>query len=489
MITLAGAICVFNLGLAQFPMISPPTISVTCNYPGASAIDVASSVAAPIEQQVNGVEGMYYMSSSCTNDGQYNLTVTFRHGMDLNMAQVLVQNRVSLALPSLPDVIRQTGVTVKKRSPDILMGIALTAKDDRYDQLYLSNFVLMQIKDELARVDGVSDINLFGQRDYSMRIWVDPMKMGMRSMTAGDVVQAIREQNTQVATGTIGAPPVADKQDFQTTLSTLGRLSNVEEFENIIIKATPDGRIVRIKDIGTVELGAKNQDINVTFDGKPTVFLAVFQRPEANALETHDLIMAKMKELSSVIPEGIDWAVAFDTTPYTRESINEVFKTLRDAVILVAIVVLVFLRNWRSSIIPMIAVPVAIIGTFTAMALLGFSLNNLTLFGLVLAIGIVVDDAIVVVEAVEHHIEHGLSPRNATIKAMEQVSGPVIAVGLVLSAVFVPCAFITGITGQFFRQFALDNFRLDGHLGLQFAHAQSSARRDATETGCQGCET
>ncbi len=454
-ITLAGAICVFNLGLAQFPMISPPTISVTCNYPGASAMDVATSVAAPIEQQVNGVEGMYYMSSSCTNDGAYNLTVTFRHGMNLNMAQVLVQNRVSLAVPSLPDVIRQTGVTVKKRSPDILMGIALTATDSRYDQLYLSNLALMQLKDELARIDGVSDIILFGQRDYSIRIWLDPMKMGMRNMTAGDVVQAVREQNTQVATGMIGAPPIPGGQDFQTTLSMIGRLSDVEEFEDIILRATPDGRVVRIKDVGTVELGAKNQDVDVTFDDKPTVFLAVFQRPEANALETHDLIMEKMQELSTSIPEGITWAVAFDTTPYTRESINEVFKTLRDAVILVAIVVLVFLRNWRSSIIPMIAVPVAIVGTFTAMALLGFSLNNLTLFGLVLAIGIVVDDAIVVVEAVEHHIELGLSPRDATIKAMEQVSGPVIAVGLVLSAVFIPCAFISGITGQFFRQFAL----------------------------------
>jgi multidrug efflux pump len=454
-ITLAGAICVFNLPLAQFPMISPPTITVRCTYPGASAIDVASAVAAPIEQQVNGVEGMYYMSSSCTNDGGYSLTVTFRHGMNLNMAQVLVQNRVSLALPTLPDVIRQTGVTVKKQSPDILMGIALTSDDNRYNQLYLSNYALMQLKDELSRVDGVSDIMLFGQRDYSMRIWLDPMKMGMRNMTAGDVVAAIREQNTQVATGNIGAPPADNAQDFQTTLSTLGRLSDVEEFEDIILRATPDGRVVRVKDIGKVELGSKNEDVDVTFDGKPTVFMAIFQRPEANALETHDLLMDKMKELSTSIPEGIKWAIAFDTAPYTRESIDEVFKTLRDAVILVAIVVLVFLRNWRSSIIPMIAVPVAIVGTFTAMALLGFSLNNLTLFGLVLAIGIVVDDAIVVVEAVEHHIEHGLAPREATIKAMEQVSGPVIAVGLVLTAVFVPCAFISGITGQFFRQFAL----------------------------------
>ncbi len=454
-ITLGGAICVFGLPLAQFPLISPPTISVTCNYPGASAIDVSTSVAAPIEEQVVGVEGMYYMSSSSTNDGSYSLTVTFRHGIDLNMAQVLVQNRVSLALPSLPDVIRQTGVTVKKQSPDILMGIAVTATDKRYDQLYLSNFALMQIRDELSRLDGISDVKLFGERDYSMRIWVNPNKLAARNMTAGDVVQAVREQNMQVATGMVGAPPVAGKQDFEVTLSTLGRLSDVEQFEDIILKTDTNGNVVRIKDVGQVQLGSKNEDVDVKLDGKPTVFLAVFQLPDANALDTHDAVMAKIDELSKTFPQGIQCEVAFDTTPYTRESINEVFKTLRDAVALVALVVLVFLRNWRSSLIPMVAVPVAIIGTFMAMAVLGFSLNNLTLFGLVLAIGIVVDDAIVVVEAVEHHIEEGLAPREATIKAMEQVSGPVIAVGLVLSAVFVPCAFISGITGQFFRQFAL----------------------------------
>jgi multidrug efflux pump len=454
-ITLGGAICVFGLPLAQFPLISPPTISVTCNYPGASALDVSTSVAAPIEEQVVGVEGMYYMSSNSTNDGSYSLTVTFRHGINLNMAQVLVQNRVSLALPSLPDVIRQTGVTVKKQSPNILMGIAITASDKRYDQLYLSNFALMQIRDELSRMDGVSDVKLFGERDYSMRIWVNPNQLAARNMTAGDVVRAIREQNIQVATGMVGAPPVAGRQDFEITMSTLGRLSDVEQFEDIILKSDAQGNVVRIQDIGEVELGAKNQDVDVKLDGKPTVFLAVFQLPDANALVTHDLLLAKMDELQQSFPEGVKWEVAFDTTPYTRESINEVFKTLRDAVILVALVVLVFLRNWRSSLIPMVAVPVAIIGTFMAMAALGFSLNNLTLFGLVLAIGIVVDDAIVVVEAVEHHIEEGLAPREATIKAMEQVSGPVIAVGLVLSAVFVPCAFISGITGQFFRQFAL----------------------------------
>ena len=412
-------------------------------------------MAAPIEQQVDGVEGMLYMSSTCANDGSYNLTVTFNHGIDLNMAQVLVQNRVSLAMPLLPDVIKQTGVTVKKQSPDILVGFAINSNNGRYDQLYLSNFALMQIRDELSRLQGISEVRLFGQRDYSMRIWVDPDRLAARNMTSTDVSRAIRDQNAQVATGMIGSPPTGENQNFQVTLSTLGRLKEVEQFENLILKVGADGRVVRVKDIGRVELGAKNQDVDVMFDGKEAVFLAIFQLPDANALETYDRAVAKMEELAKGFPEGVDWEIAFDQTPYTRESIHEVFNALRDAIILVAIVVLVFLQNWRSSIIPLVAVPVAVIGTFAAMAIFGFSLNNLTLFGLVLAIGIVVDDAIVVVEAVEHHIEHGLSPREATIKAMQQVSGPVIAVGLVLSAVFVPCTFISGITGQFFRQFAL----------------------------------
>jgi multidrug efflux pump subunit AcrB len=454
-IVLAGAVAVWTLPVAQFPQVSPPTVSVSCSYPGASARDVAQAVAAPIEQQVNGVEGMMFMSSSCTNDGQYNLTVTFHHGVDVDMAQILVQNRVSLAVPALPDVIKQTGVSTRKRSPDILMGVALISPDRRYDQLYLSNYAVLQIKDELARLDGVGDVNVFGQRDYSMRIWLDPERLASRSMTPADVAAAIREQNIPVAAGAIGQAPVADDQPSQMTLSTLGRLSEVEEFEQIVIKATPDGRMTRLGDVARVELAAKSIDVNNSMDGQPTVFLAIFQRPDANALATHDLVLAKMAELKQSFPEGLDFDVGFTTVPYTRESIREVVKSLRDAIVLVAIVVLLFLQNWRSAIIPLVAVPVAIIGTFAAMALFGFSLNNLTLFGLVLAIGIVVDDAIVVVEAVEHHIEQGLSPRQATIRAMEQVSGPVIAVGLVLSAVFVPCAFISGITGQFFRQFAM----------------------------------
>jgi multidrug efflux pump len=454
-ITLAGGIAVFTLPLAQYPQITPPTIQVMCQYPGADATVVAQSVAAPIEQQVNGVEDMLYMTSNSTNDGSYNLTVTFKPGVNLNFAQVLVQNRVNLALPQLPDVVKATGVTTRKRNPDILLIVSVYSPDGSRDNLFLSNYATIQLKDELARVEGVGDIFLFGQQDYSMRIWVDPERLSSRGMTAGDVAAALNEQNAQVASGQVGQQPVPLGQDYQMTLATLGRLSEPEQFENVILKTSPDGRVVRIKDIGRVELGAKSQDIVARVDGLPTTSIAIFQLPDANALDTAERVIAAMEDLKKSFPEGVDYAAYYDTTPFVRESIREVFNTLRDAVILVAIVVLVFLQNWRSSLIPLIAVPVAIVGTFAVMAAIGFSLNNLTLFGLVLAIGIVVDDAIVVVEAVEHHIEHGMSPRDATVRAMEQVSGPVVAVALVLSAVFVPCAFITGITGQFFRQFAL----------------------------------
>ncbi len=454
-ITLAGALSALMLPLAQFPRITPPTVQVSCSYPGASARDVAEAVAAPIEKEVNGVEGMMYMSSSCANDGSYSLTVTFHQGVDLNMAQVLVQNRVSLAIPKLPEPIKQTGVTTLKRSPDILMGIALNSPHGRYNQLYLSNYALRIVRDELTRVQGVSDVFLFGQRDYSMRIWLEPARMAARNLTASDVVSAIREENTSLATGMIGQPPVAQGQESAITLSTLGRLEDVEQFKKIIIRSDAQGRVTRIGDVARVELGAKSQDVACRLDGKATVFLAIFQLPDANALDTADRVTAKMDELQRAFPEDLTWEVGFTTVPYTQESLREVVKTLRDAIILVAFVVLLFLQNWRSALIPLIAVPVAIIGTFAPMAALGFSLNNLTMFGLVLAIGIVVDDAIVVVEAVEYHIEHGMMPREATIKAMHQVSGPVVAVGLVLSAVFVPCMFIGGITGLFFRQFAM----------------------------------
>jgi multidrug efflux pump len=454
-ITLGGGIAMFSLPIAQYPPIVPPTIQVTCNYPGASAQVVAESIAAPIEQYVNGVEEMLYMSSNCTNDGTYNLAVTFKPGVDLNFAQVLVQNKVNLALPSLPDVVKQTGVTTRKRSPDILMVVSLTSPNDRYDQLYVGNYGALHIKDELARVDGVGDVIPFGARDYSMRIWVDPERLAGMNLNASDVVNAVRDQNAQVATGQLGQQPANPHQQWQITLDTLGRLVEPEQFANIVIKATPDGRIVRIKDIGHVELGARNMDVVNKIDGKPCANLGVFQLPYANALDTADRVRAKMDELAKAFPEDLRYDIRFDTTPFIRESIHEVVRTLLAAVVLVAIVVLVFLQSWRSAIIPLVAVPVAIIGTFAVMAAIGFSVNNLTLFGLVLAIGIVVDDAIVVVEAVEHHIEEGMAPREATLQAMREVSGPVIAVALVLTAVFMPCTFISGVTGSFFRQFAV----------------------------------
>jgi multidrug efflux pump len=460
-ITLAGGLAYFSLPLAQFPSVTPPTIQVDCTYPGASARIVAETVAAPIEQQVNGVERMLYMASQSNNDGSYSLTVTFEQGVNLNLAQVMVQNRVNLAMPVLPDVVKQTGVTTRKKSPDILQVINIYSETDPEtghpyrSQDYLSNYTLMQIKDEIARLEGIGDLFMFGQRDYSMRHWVDPDKLASRNLTAADVARAIREQNAPIATGQMGQPPTASGQQTQQTTTTQGRLEDENDFRNIIIKAMPDGRAVRMKDVARVELGAKNIDMTVKVDRRASVGLVVFQLPDANALETAQRVLQKMEELKKGFPFGVEYQESFETTSYTEESLTEVYKTLLDAVILVAAVVLLFLQNWRSALIPLAAVPVAIIGTFAVMAVMGFSLNTLTLFGMVLAIGIVVDDAIVVVEAVEHHLENGMAPRAAAIKAMDQVAGPVVAVGLVLSAVFVPCAFISGLTGQFFRQFAL----------------------------------
>ncbi len=454
-ITLVGSIALSQLPLAQYPPIAPPNVQVDCNYPGASALTVAETVAAPIEQQVNGVEDMMYMSSASTNDGSYSLTVTFKPGVDMNLAQVLVQNRVSLALPALPEVVRRTGVTTRKRSPDILLTVSINSPDGSYDQLYLSNYARLHLQEELGRIRGVSEVRVFGQRDYSMRVWLDPDKLAARELVVSDVITAVREQNMEVALGQLGQPPALSGQMWQIPLTVAGRLRTPEEFGAIVVRATADGRMLRIRDVGRVEIAARIEETNNRFNMKPTVGLAIFQLPEANALETADLVKAKMEELSVDFPAGVIYEAGYDTTPFIRESVNEVFKSLRDAIILVAIVVLFFLQGWRPAIIPLIAVPVAIIGTFAAMAVVGFSLNTLTLFGLVLAIGIVVDDAIVVVEAVEQHIERGLAPRQAAFLAMEEVAGPVIAVGLVLTAVFVPCAFVSGIVGQFFRQFAL----------------------------------
>ena len=455
LITLAGGIALWTLPIAQYPEITPPTVEVSASYPGADARVVADTVAAPIEQQVNGVEGMRYMSSQCTNDGTYTLTITFNLGVDLNMAQILVQNRVAMAQPILPELVNRKGVTVKKKSPNVLMIVNLFSPQGSRDNLYLSNYATIQLRDELARLTGVGDITYLGQRDYSMRLWLDPEKLAAHNLTAGDVVTAIQQQNAQVAAGQIGQPPVPSGQVFQFTMTTLGRLAETEQFADMILKTDASGRVLRMRDVTRIELGAQDYDQSCTLDGRPSVAMSIYQLPGSNALKVSGLVKAKMQELKRSFPDDVDYAIVYDTTPFITESISEVRKTLLDAVLLVALVVLLFLQNWRSAVIPLVAVPVAVVGTFAVMAAMGFSLNNLTLFGLVLAIGIVVDDAIVVVEAVEYHVEHGLSPREASIKAMSQVSGPVIAVGLVLSAVFLPCAFIGGITGQFFRQFAL----------------------------------
>jgi multidrug efflux pump len=467
-ITMIGAIFVWTLPIAQYPEIAPPTVQVACVYPGANAVVVGDTVAAPIEQQVTGVENMLYMSSQSTNDGAYNLTVTFDIGTNLDMAQVLVQNRVNLALPSLPSEVKQTGVSVKKKSASVLLVVNVISPNRSRDQLYLSNYATIRLRDELAMLPGVGDVGFLGQLDYSMRVWLDPERLAIMGMTASDVLQSLREQNVQVAAGAIGRPPVPAGEVFQYTLTSLGRLTAPEEFGNIIVKTGGTGQIVRLKDVvseqrqtsdgqslGGIELGAKSQDTACTLDGSPSVGLAIYQLPGSNALDTANRIRERMVELKALFPEDVDYQIVYDTTPFISESIAEVFKALRDAILLVAIVVLAFLQSWRATLIPLIAVPVAIVGTFAVMAGLGFSLNNLSLFGLVLAIGIVVDDAIVVVEAVEHAIGHGLAPREAAIKAMSEVSGPIIAISLVLMCVFVPCIFITGITGQFFKQFAV----------------------------------
>ena len=454
-ITIAGVVSLLEMPVAQYPDITPPTVQVTCAYPGASAQVVADTIASPIEQQVNGVENMLYMSSACNNDGSYNLTVTFKVGTDLNMAQVLVQNRVALALPSLPDIVKQTGVSTKKRSPNILLVVNVYSPDASRDQLFLSNYATIFVKDELARLDGVGDVMIFGQQDYSMRLWLDPEKMAARKITANDLVVALREQNVQVAAGTIGQRPVPAGQVYQLTMTTLGRLTEPEEFAEIIVKVGDGGAITRVRDIARVELGARSLDQSSTLDGKPSAGVAMFQLPGSNALATADRVREKMNELKARFPQGVDYAIVYDTTPFVSESIREVVKTLVEAFVLVAIVVIVFLQSWRTALIPLVAVPVSLIGTFAVMRVLGFSLNNLSMLGLVLAIGVVVDDAIVVVENVERWIEHGLSPRQAAVKTMKEVTVAVIAIAFGLSAVFIPTAFVSGITGQFYRQFAL----------------------------------
>jgi hydrophobe/amphiphile efflux-1 (HAE1) family protein len=452
---IVGAIAYLSLPVAQYPDVVPPTIVVTASYPGAPPEVIAETVATPIEQEVNGVEDMLYMSSQSTSDGQMQLTITFKLGTDLDKAQVLVQNRVAIAEPRLPEDVRRLGVTTIKSSPDLLMVVHLLSPDHRYDQLYIGNYALIQIRDPLARVDGVGSVNLFGLREYSMRVWLDPERLAYLNLTPGDVVRALREQNLQVASGVIGQPPVPTGNAYQLSVNTLGRLLEADQFADVVVKTGTDGRITRVRDVARIELGARDYTVNSYLDNQPAVAMAVSQRPGSNALATADAIEHTMNELAKRFPQGLEYRIVYNPTVFVRESVNAVIHTLFEAVALVIVVVLLFLQNWRASLIPLLAIPVSLIGTFAVMAGLGFSLNMLSLFGLVLAIGIVVDDAIVVVENVERHIAEGLSPRDATRKAMDEVTPAVIAIAFGLSAVFVPTAFITGISGQFYRQFAL----------------------------------
>lgn len=454
-IVLLGAIALFTLPVAQYPEITPPTIFVFANYPGASAETVANTVATPLEEQINGVENMLYMSAQCSSDGQLRLSVTFKVGTDPNTAQVLVQNRVDGALPRLPAEVRQFGVITRKRSPTIAMLVSLVSPSGKYDPVYLSNYAYLHVRDVLARLPGVGDSIIFGARDYCMRIWIDPSKASARNLTATDIVAALRRQNVEVAAGLFGQSPQPSNNLFQLAVMTKGRLATAAEFEDVVLKADTAGQITRLRDVARIELGAADYSIDSRLDGTPAAAIALFQQPGSNAIETANAIEAAMKELKKDFPEGLEYRIAFDTSAFIRESIRAVIHTLVVAILLVVFVVVLFLQNWRASMIPLLSVPVSLIGTFAAMAAFGFSINNLSLFGLVLAIGIVVDDAIVVVENVERHIAEGLSPVAATHKAMDEVSGAVVAIALVLSAVFIPTAFVSGITGKFYQQFAL----------------------------------
>ena len=455
LILIAGSISLFQLPISEYPEVVPPTVVVRANFPGANPKVIGETVAAPLEQAITGVENMLYMSSQSTADGKITLTITFALGTDLDNAQVQVQNRVTRTEPKLPEEVTRIGITVDKASPDLTMVVHLTSPDQRYDMLYLSNYAILNIKDELARLGGVGDVQLFGMGDYSLRVWLDPNKTASRNLTATDVVNAIREQNRQVAAGALGAPPAPNATSFQLSVNTQGRLVSEEEFENIIIRAGDDGEITRLKDIARVELGSSQYALRSLLNNQPAVAIPIFQRPGSNAIDISNEVRAKMAELKKNFPQGMDFSIVYDPTIFVRGSIEAVVHTLFEALILVVLVVILFLQTWRASIIPLVAVPVSLIGTFAVMHMFGFSLNALSLFGLVLAIGIVVDDAIVVVENVERNIGLGLTPVEATKRAMREVTGPIIATALVLCAVFIPAAFISGLTGQFYKKFAL----------------------------------
>ena len=454
LIFILGAISLFQLPISEYPEVAPPTVIVTATYPGANPKTIAETVASPLEQTINGIENMLYMSSQSTANGVMTLTVTFKIGTDLDLAQVQVQNRVSQVLPKLPEEVRRFGVTTVKSSPDMTLVVHLFSPNDRYDEIYLRNYATLNVKDELSRLAGVGQVNIFGGGDYAMRIWIDPDKAAARGLTSSDIVSAVREQNIQVAAGTIGQQPV-NGAPFELTVNAKGRLVSEEEFEQIIVKTGSYGEKLRLKDVARAEMGSGDYSLRSLINNKKAVGMGVFQLPGANALAVSQAVRARMAELKQKMPEGVDYAIAYDPTVFVRKSIEAVIHTLIEAVLLVVIVVVIFLQTWRASIIPLAAVPVSLVGTFAVMHALGFSINNLSLFGLVLAIGIVVDDAIVVVENVERNIRNGLRPLEATKQAMKEVTGPIIATALVLCAVFIPTAFISGLSGQFYKQFAV----------------------------------
>jgi hydrophobe/amphiphile efflux-1 (HAE1) family protein len=454
-ITIIGAIGYGGLAVNQLPEIVPPTVIVSTAYPGANAQTVADTVAAPIEQEINGVEGMIYMASQATNDGNLSITISFEIGIDIDRAQVLVQNRVSSAERRLPEEVRRQGLTVRKRSPDVLLSIHLLSPDKTYDQVYISNYGLLNVRDRLMRVDGVGDVSMFGAREYAMRIWLDPERIAMRNLTADEVLNALRGQNAQVAGGTIGEPPTDSTGAFQVSLQLKGRLRTTEEFDNIVVKVGADGRVVRLKDVGRAELGAQSYSSFGYADRFPATVLVIAQAPGSNALKASEALKKEIAEISKSFPKGLEYRITYNPTEFIDVSIRELYKSILEAVVLVILVVLLFLQTWRATIIPVVAIPISLIGTFAVMNAAGFSLNMLTLFGLVLAVGIVVDDAIVVVENVETKLHEGMNPVDAAKVSMDEVGAALIAIALVLCAVFIPTAFVSGITGQFYRQFAI----------------------------------
>ncbi|OGU22807.1 MAG: multidrug efflux RND transporter permease subunit [Hydrogenophilales bacterium RIFOXYD1_FULL_62_11] len=454
LIVIAGIAAFFQLPLSEYPAVTPPTVQVTASYPGANPKVIAETVAAPLEQAITGVEGMQYMSSQSATDGRMVLTVTFAQGTNADMAQIQVQNRVSRALPRLPEEVQRQGVVTQKTSPDILMVVHLLSPDKRYDPLYISNYAYLQVRDELSRISGVSDVLIWGAGEYSMRLWLDPSLIAARGLTAGDVIAAVREQNVQVAAGSVGQAPNSSAV-FQVTVNTLGRLTDEKQFGEIIVRTGGDGQVTRLRDVARIEMGADAYALRSLLDGEPAVALQIVQSPGANALDVAQSVRTTMQRLEGNFPAGLSSRIAYDPTVFVRASLESVATTLLEAILLVVIVVVLFLRNWRASLIPLMAVPVSLIGTFAVMHLMGFSLNTLSLFGLVLSIGIVVDDAIVVVENVERHIENGEEPAQAARRAMDEVTGPIIAITSVLAAVFIPTAFLSGLQGEFYRQFAL----------------------------------